>query len=83
MALDYAQLRNLTARQLIRALSKDGFTLDRQAGSHQLYYHPDGRRVTVAFHTPGDTFKIKTLKVMIELQAKWTEADLRRLKLIK
>jgi predicted RNA binding protein YcfA (HicA-like mRNA interferase family) len=83
MALDYAELRNLAARELIRALSKDGFTLDRQNGSHQLYYHPDGRRVTVAFHSPGDTFKITTLKAMIELQAKWTDADLRRLKLIK
>jgi predicted RNA binding protein YcfA (HicA-like mRNA interferase family) len=39
MPLDYSRLRNLTARELIRALGKDGFTLDRQTGSHQLYYH--------------------------------------------
>jgi predicted RNA binding protein YcfA (HicA-like mRNA interferase family) len=83
MALDYSRLRNLTARELIRALGKDGFTLDRQTGSHQLYYHSDGRRVMIAFHTPGDTFKIKTLKAMIGLQAKWTGADLQRLKLLK
>jgi len=83
MALDYARLRNLTARELIRALGKDGFTLDRQSGSHQLYYHTDGRRVTVAFHAPGDTFKLKTLKAVVELQAQWNEEDLYRLKLVK
>jgi predicted RNA binding protein YcfA (HicA-like mRNA interferase family) len=77
MTLDQAQLRNLTARALIRTPKKDGFTLDRQSGSHQLYYHPDGRRITVVFHSPGDTFKINALKVMIELHAKWTETDLR------
>lgn len=83
MSLDYSRFRNLAARELIRALGRDGFTLDRQTGSHQLYYHIDGRRVMVAFHAPGDTFKIKTLKAMIELQAKWSEDDLRRLGLLK
>jgi len=36
----------------------------------------------VSVHS-GSTFKLKTLKAMIELQAKWTEDDLRRLKLLK
>jgi predicted RNA binding protein YcfA (HicA-like mRNA interferase family) len=83
MPIDYSRLRNLTAREVIRALGKDGFTFDRQTGSHQLYYHDDGRRVMVAFHAPGDTFKIKTLKAMIELQARWTEADMVRLGLLR
>ena len=39
--------------------------------------------MTVTFHHPGQTFAPKTLKSMIELQARWSEADLRRLKLIK
>jgi hypothetical protein len=39
--------------------------------------------VTVTFHRPGQTFALKTLKAMIELQAHWSEADLRRLKLNK
>ncbi|MBU4511883.1 type II toxin-antitoxin system HicA family toxin, partial [Patescibacteria group bacterium] len=56
---------------MIRALIKDGFYLHLQKGSHQRYYHPDGRRVTVSFHALGDTFKIKTLKSMIARQAKW------------
>jgi predicted RNA binding protein YcfA (HicA-like mRNA interferase family) len=54
----------------------------RQAGSHQRYRHPDGRRVTVAPHGRGDTFKRKTLKSMIESQARWSEEDLKRLKLL-
>jgi predicted RNA binding protein YcfA (HicA-like mRNA interferase family) len=83
MAIDYTPLHQLTARQLISALIHDGFYLRRQKGSHQRYQHPDGRRVTVAFHSAGDTFKIKTLKTMIEVQAQWTEDDLRRLKLLK
>jgi predicted RNA binding protein YcfA (HicA-like mRNA interferase family) len=56
--------------------------LDRQAGAHQLYLHPDGRRVTVSFHRPGETFEMKTLRTMIETQARWADEDLKRLKLI-
>ena len=83
MAVDYRGLRSLTARELIAALNRDGFYFVRQTGSHQRYTHADGRRVTVAPHGSGDTFTLKTLKSMLETQAKWTDADLRRLKLIK
>jgi len=84
MAIDYTKLRSLTAKKIIRALLKDGFELDRQKGSHQQYRHPeDNRRVTIAFHRPGATFPITTLKSMIEIQAKWDEDDLKRLKLLK
>ncbi len=82
MAVNYALLRNLTAREIISALIRDGFLFDRGAGSHQIYYHPDGRRVSVTFHAPGDTLARKTLKSMIEKEARWTEGDLTRLKLI-
>ena len=84
MAIDYSKLRGVTARLFIKALNKDGFELDRQKGSHQQYRHPvDDHRVTVSFHGAGDTFRVKTLKTMIELQAKWNEDDLRRLGLMK
>ena len=79
MAIDYRGLRSLTARELIDALTSEGFYFVRQRGSHQRYRHPDGRRVTVAPHGGGDTFTIKTLKSMIALQAHWTEEDLKRL----
>ena len=82
MPVDYTKLCSLTARKLTCALIKDGFYLRSQRGSHQRYYHPDGRMVTVAFHRPGNTFPLKTLRKMIENQAKWTEEDLRRLKIL-
>jgi predicted RNA binding protein YcfA (HicA-like mRNA interferase family) len=80
--IEWRRLRNLTAREIITALIRDGFVLHNQRGSHQRYRHADGRRVTVTFHRPGDTFPIGTLRSMIELQARWTEDDLRRLSLI-
>jgi predicted RNA binding protein YcfA (HicA-like mRNA interferase family) len=83
MAINYSHLRSLTARELLSALARDGFVLDRQAGAHQLHLHADGRRVTVSFHRPGETFEIKTLRTMIELQAHWTNEDLKRLKLVR
>ena len=81
MGINYGLLRNLTAREMISALARDGFTFDRGDGSHQIYYHTDGRRVTVIFHGGGSTFRRKTLKSMIN-QAQWSEEDLKRLKLI-
>jgi predicted RNA binding protein YcfA (HicA-like mRNA interferase family) len=80
--IEWRRLRNLTSREIITALIRDGFVLHNQRGSHQRYRHADGRRVTVTFHRPGDTFPIGTLRSMIELQARWTEEDLRRLSLI-
>lgn len=83
MAINYRGLRSLTAREVIAALNRDGFYFVRQTGSHQRYRHPDGRRVTVAPHGGGDTFTLKTLKSIIESQARWSEEDLLRLGLLK
>ncbi len=80
--MDYSRLRSLTGTELIGALERDGFILDRQTGSHCQYVHGD-RRVTVSFHGSNQTFSPKILKIMIELQAKWNEADLIRLGLLK
>ena len=82
MEIDFSLFRTLTARRLIQALHRDGFSLVRQRGSHRRYEHPDGRKVTVPFHRPGQTFRIATLRDIMELQAEWTEDDLRRLGLL-
>ncbi len=82
MSIDYAQLRSLTARQIAAALVADGFVFCRQKGSHRRYAHPDGRRVTLTFHHASDTFPLPTLKSMIERQARWTDKDVARLKLL-
>jgi len=34
--IDYRKLRSVKARELINALLKDGFELDRQRGSHDI-----------------------------------------------
>ncbi len=65
-SIDWSRLRSLAAREMISALMRDGFFLRGQDGSHQRYRHPDGRRVTVSFHRPGETFPPKTLCSMIE-----------------
>ena len=83
MPINYGRLRSLTAREIVSALIRDGFAYDRARGSHQIYTHADGRRVTVTFHSPGDTFTPKTLKSMLEIEAKWNDDDLRRLKMIE
>jgi predicted RNA binding protein YcfA (HicA-like mRNA interferase family) len=83
MTINFKKLKNLTAREIINALSRDGFYLRNQKGSHQRYYHPDGRKITISFHHPGDTFPPKTLKKMIAYQAEWTKEDLKRLNLLK
>ena len=78
-----AKLPSIRAREVARVAQSIGFVLDRQAGAHQHYYrHTDHRRVTVSFHRPGETFPPKTLKRMLEDQAGWTEADLKRLGLL-
>lgn len=82
MSIDYSRLRSVTARELAGALLADGFTLTRQKGSHRHFHHPDGRRVTLSFHHPSDTFRFGTLKSIIETQARWTDDDLHRLKLL-
>jgi predicted RNA binding protein YcfA (HicA-like mRNA interferase family) len=82
LIVDYSQVRSITARQMLRALERDGFVLKRQSGSHRQYKHADGRRVTVSFHHSSDTFPPKTLRSMIELQARWTWEDIARLGLL-
>ena len=83
MTVDYSRLRSVTARQLVSALQSDGFDLQRQKGSHRLYKHSDGSRVTLSFHHSSDTFRLGTLRSIIEMQARWTADDLRRLELVR
>ena len=84
MSIPWGRLRSLTARQVVAALRRNGFALVRQTGSHRQYIHPDDLRlVTVSFHRPGQTFTSETLRSMLQVQAKWTAADLTRLGLLR
>lgn len=75
-------LRNITTREMVNALKRDGFRQTQKKGGHLIFRHLDGRRVAVSYHRSGDTFAPKTLKNMLD-QARWTLDDLKRLKLIK
>jgi predicted RNA binding protein YcfA (HicA-like mRNA interferase family) len=44
------KLPRVTARQVVGALEKSGFSLSRQSGSHMIYKNATGKRVTVPFH---------------------------------
>ncbi len=39
------------AKEIIKIAEKFGFFFSRQAGSHAIYRHFDGRRITVAIHS--------------------------------
>ena len=83
MAIDYSKLRSLTARKLIRALNKDGFVSENRKGSTLFFVHPDGRTTTLHVHNLNQELPVGTLKSIIERQVRWTEDDLKRLKLLK
>ena len=76
-------LRNTAVRSIIRALQRDGFSLERetQTGA-RIYYHPDGRITVIHYHRGSDTLTRKTLQSVLEA-THWTEEDLRRLRLIR
>jgi predicted RNA binding protein YcfA (HicA-like mRNA interferase family) len=39
------------AREVVRVAKKLGFYFSRQNGSHAIYHHLDGRRVTIPIHS--------------------------------
>jgi predicted RNA binding protein YcfA (HicA-like mRNA interferase family) len=82
MAIDYTRLRGLTARRIVTALQRDGFEMVRRKGATRFFKHPDGRRVTIHLHRPGQILPIGTLQEIIENEARWSEEDLQRLRLV-
>jgi predicted RNA binding protein YcfA (HicA-like mRNA interferase family) len=77
------KLKNVTVREFIRALEKDGFEFKRQRGSHKVYFHPErNRQVLIAYHHSSETILSGMLHDLID-DAGWTEDDLIRLKLMR
>jgi predicted RNA binding protein YcfA (HicA-like mRNA interferase family) len=58
------RLPRVTAAEAIRALERAGFALSRQSGSHKIFKNPQGRRVTVAYHS-GTILHPKILKTIL------------------
>jgi predicted RNA binding protein YcfA (HicA-like mRNA interferase family) len=69
----------VNARQVLRALRRAGFVVDRTSGSHHLLVHPDdpARKVTVPFHG-ARSLKPGTLRNIIR-QAGFTIDEFRAL----
>ena len=60
------KLPRATGREVVRALGRAGFILDRQRGSHVILVNPQTRRrVTVPVHA-GQIVKIGTLRGILE-----------------
>jgi len=45
------RLARIKGKELIRALERAGFTINRTRGSHVFLKHPDGRATTVPIHS--------------------------------
>jgi predicted RNA binding protein YcfA (HicA-like mRNA interferase family) len=75
-------LRNVSTRRIAQALERDGFSFTDRQGSQRIYRHQDGRRVVIHYHRATDTLTPYVLRNLLA-GARWTEADLRRLRLIK
>ena len=60
-----ARLPQITARELIKILTKIGFKTLRQAGSHVFLKHDDGRTTVVPVH-PGEKLDRGLLNKIIE-----------------
>jgi predicted RNA binding protein YcfA (HicA-like mRNA interferase family) len=77
----WAQLKNITADELINALLNDGAVLDDSHGSARVYKLKSGLKIAIHYH-PRKTFGPQLLSDLLETIG-WTEQDLKRLKLIK
>lgn len=46
-----ARLPHFSGKELGKIIEKMGFVFSHQTGSHLIYKHPDGRRVTIPHHS--------------------------------
>jgi predicted RNA binding protein YcfA (HicA-like mRNA interferase family) len=76
-------LRNTPVRELVTALRRDGFVLERETRTGgRIYSHPDGRLTVIHYHHGSDTLTRRTLRSVLEA-TRWTREDVRRLGLIR
>jgi predicted RNA binding protein YcfA (HicA-like mRNA interferase family) len=58
------RLPRLKGKELVRALERAGFSVDRSRGSHVFLRHPDGRTTTVPIHS-GETIGPGLLRAIL------------------
>ena len=72
-------LRNTPVRELVSALRRDGFVLERETRTGgRIYSHADGRLTVIHYHHGSDTLTRKTLRSVLGA-TRWTVEDVRRL----
>ena len=72
------RMPQVTARELVAFLRAQGFTDDRQSGSHLMLRHSNGTSVTVPVHTGADLGR--GLAVQILKSAGFSVDDFNRLR---
>ncbi len=78
------QLKSLTADELIAALKRDGYRQDPASAGATIAYIKAGnpsKRIVIHYH-PRKTYGPKLLKALLA-DIGWSDADMRRVKLIK
>jgi predicted RNA binding protein YcfA (HicA-like mRNA interferase family) len=76
-------LRNTPVRELVTALRRDGFVLERETRTGgRIYSHSDGRLTVIHYHHGSDTLTRRTLRSVVEA-TRWTREDVQRLGLIR
>lgn len=63
------KLSQVKGRSVIKIITKLGFKLRGQSGSHAVYIHPDGRKTTIPIH-PQETIGIGLLIKIIKKDLK-------------
>lgn len=71
------RLPRIKGKELIRALERAGFTIDRTRGSHVFLKHPDGRATAVPVHS-GETLGPGLLRAILR-DVEMTAQDLSEL----
>jgi predicted RNA binding protein YcfA (HicA-like mRNA interferase family) len=65
-------LRNTAVRELMSALRRDGFVLERETRTGgRIYSHPNGRLMVIHYSHGSDTLTRRTLRSVLEA-ARWT-----------
>ena len=68
------KLPRLTGREVAKVAVKLGFVFDHQTGSHMVYEHPDGRKVTIPYHS-GEEIGPGLLTKIIKYDLKITREE--------
>ncbi len=74
------QLKSITSSELITALQNDNW-VERASGGSSIIFKKQNRKVSIHSH-PHKTYGPGQLKQLFQ-DIGWTEADLKRLKLVK